>query len=84
MELTQMVDTIGAELEHIADDERGSPQNVLRFLYNAHRYRDLGRDPSTPASASLRRALFSANKFYPSFAFSFDDEYFLEGVSSHA
>ena len=53
------------ELLHLP---RGSEaQNELRMVYAIQRQHDLGRDPSTPASASFDRALSSVLQRHPTF-----------------
>ena len=65
---------VNKELEYIP---RGvSPQSVFRMTYNIVRRQDLGINPATPASESLRRALEYSRKTFPGFSPNCDREFF--------
>jgi hypothetical protein len=67
---------VSEELDHIAQGEKGSDQNALRLVYNTIRRRDLGRDPATHRSQSLRKAIEAVRESSRDFVPEYDEEYF--------
>jgi hypothetical protein len=67
---------ISEELEHIVKDVKGSDQNAFRMIYNMIRRRDLGRDPATPRTESLGRAIQAIQESSPRFVPQCDESYF--------
>jgi hypothetical protein len=67
---------LSEELEHIAKDVKGSDQNAFRMMYSMIRRRDLGRNPATPGSQSLRRAIEAIRESSRDFVPQYDEEYF--------
>lgn len=67
---------VSEELIHIVRDIKGSEQNAFRMMYNMVRRRDLGRDPATPRTESLGRAIQAIQESSPQFVAQYDEGYF--------
>jgi hypothetical protein len=73
----KLLDAIVAEeLDHIEKGTNGSDQNALRMVYNTVRRRDLGRNPDTPRTQSLLRAIEAVREGSPGFAPLYHKDYF--------
>lgn len=84
MKRDEMNGKVAVELEHISKGDAASPQNELRMLFNLVRRRDLGEDPTAPASSALRKAIATIARDHPGFSPSIDHRFFRMEVSANA
>ena len=67
---------VAAELAHIPQSAKGSPQQTLRLIYNMERRRDLACKPPVARSESLRRAVEIVRSAEGDFLPKYDAEFF--------
>lgn len=59
--------TVREELEHIPAGEAGSPQRMLRALYDLMRRASLAKDPNQPRADAFAESVAALRNTYPYF-----------------
>jgi len=75
MKRDEMTRIVKSELERIPKGGKGSPQNELRFLYNAKRRRDLVKT-SKGKEEILQDCVKTLKEKYPNFLPTYDENFF--------